>query len=277
MVPNRRSGARITGALVVFATAAFILNAPPPLQSLNGMAPHRHAPAIIRERHGRNATSSNWSGYAVTGADGSITDVKGSWIVPSVTCAQGAPDSYSSFWVGIDGYGSSTVEQLGVDANCISGKAEYSAWVEFYPHWPSTINTVKVEPGNTIFAEVSSSAKGQFTVSLNNQSNGQSFSLSTKMQQAKLSSAEWIVEAPWSSGVLPLANFNVASFGQKYTRVQAPTCYATVGGKIGPIGSFAANAIQIDMVTSSGALKAQTSALSNDGSSFTDAFIAPGP
>jgi hypothetical protein len=201
--------------------------------------------------------------------------VKGSWIVPTVTCTKGAADSYSSFWVGIDGYDSNTVEQIGVDADCISGTAEYSAWFEFYPHWPYTINTVQVQPGDTMFAEVSYGTKGQFTVTLTNRTRGQTFSTSTKMPQARMSSAEWIVEAPWSSGVLPLANFGVANFGQSNTGVSG-TCYATISGTNGAIGSFA-NFVKIDMVTSDGALKAQASSLSKDGSSFTDAFVSPGP
>ena len=199
----------------------------------------------------------------------------GSWIVPSVTCTQGAADSYSSFWVGIDGYNSSTVEQIGIDADCVSGTAEYSAWFEFYPHWPYTINTLEVHPGDTMFAEVSYGAKGQFTVKLTNLTRNQKFSTSTKMQQAKLSSAEWIVEAPWSGGVLPLANFDVGKFGQSYTGA-AGTCYTTIGGTKGAIGSFA-NSVKIDMVTGSGAPKAQASPLSADNSSFTDAFVTPGP
>ena len=274
---SRMSGARILGALVVLLATVLVSYAPSPAQSLSGTSRHRHDPAIIRERHGRNATSTNWSGYAVTGADGSVTDVKGSWIVPTVICHAGAPDSYSSLWVGIDGFTSSTVEQIGIDADCVSGTAEYFAWFEFYPHWPYTINTVEVQPGDTISAEVSYGAKGQFTVTLTNVYRNQSFSISTKMQQAKLSSAEWIVEAPWSSGVLPLANFGIAEFGQRYTR-QTGTCYATVSGKTGAIGSFnPANVIQIDMVTSSGVMKAQTSALSKDGLSFTDLYLSPGP
>jgi len=266
---SRMSGARILGALVVLLATVLVSYAPSPAQPLSGASRHRHDPAIIRERHGSNATSTNWSGYAVTGANGSVTDVKGSWIVPTVTCS--AEDSYSSFWVGIDGFTSSTVEQIGIDADCVSGTAEYFAWFEFYPHWPYTINTVEVQPGDTISAEVSYGAKGQFTVTLTNVYRNQSFSISTKMQQAKLSSAEWIVEAPWSSGVLPLANFGLAEFGQRYTR-QTGTCYATVSGKTGAIGSFnPANVIQIDMV-SSDVTKAKTSLLSKDGSSFTDAW-----
>lgn len=156
---SRMSGARILGALVVLLATVLVSYAPSPAQSLSGTSRHRHDPAIIRERHGRNATSTNWSGYAVTGADGSVTDVKGSWIVPAVICHAGAPDSYSSLWVGIDGFTSSTVEQIGIDADCVSGTPEYFAWFEFYPHWPYTINTVEVQPGDTISAEVSYGAK----------------------------------------------------------------------------------------------------------------------
>ena len=276
---SRMSGARILGALVVLLATVLVSYAPSPAQSpAAGMSRHRHDPAIIRERHGKNATSTNWSGYAVTGTNGSVTDVKGSWIVPTVTCLGGAPDSYSSFWVGIDGFNSNTVEQIGIDADCVSGEPTYSAWFEFYPHWPSTINTVEVVPGDTISAKVSYGAKGQFTVTLTNIYRKQSFSISTKMPQAKRSSAEWIVEAPWSSGVLPLASFGTALFGQKYTH-QAATCNATVNGTAGSIGSVSpATVVQIDMVDSSGAVKAKTSSLSvPDGSSFTDAWYSPGP
>src|ERR1035437_3778384 len=82
---SRMSGARILGALVVLLATVLVSYAPSPAQPLSGASRHRHDPAIIRERHGRNATSTNWSGYAVTGANGSVTDVKGSWIVPTVT------------------------------------------------------------------------------------------------------------------------------------------------------------------------------------------------
>src|SRR5262245_7033344 len=60
-----------------------------------------------------NSTSSNWSGYAVTG--GRYTSVSASWTEPSVSCSGTA---YSSFWVGLDGDTSGTVEQTGTDADC---------------------------------------------------------------------------------------------------------------------------------------------------------------
>src|SRR5438128_10107784 len=38
--------------------------------------------------HDGSFQSTNWSGYAVTGAAGSVSDAKGSWIVPAIqgTC-----------------------------------------------------------------------------------------------------------------------------------------------------------------------------------------------
>jgi Peptidase A4 family len=189
------------------------------------VAPRQHAPAIIREKHGRNATSSNWSGYAVTGADGSVSDVKGSWIVPASTCS--STNQYASFWVGIDGYDSNTVEQIGTDSDCQNGSPVYYAWYEFYPHFSYGV-PITVQPGDVISAEVKYSG-GKFTVTITDGRTMQSWSTSQKMPNAKRSSAEWIVEAPSSGGILPLADFGIIDFGAYYTKVSG-TCYATVGG-----------------------------------------------
>lgn len=41
---------------------------------------------------------------------------------------------YASFWVGIDGYSSGSVEQLGTHSDCVGkGRASYYAWWEMYP------------------------------------------------------------------------------------------------------------------------------------------------
>ena len=234
----------------------------------------RHDPIHIRERHGNQVTSSNWSGYAVTGAKESVTDVKGSWVVPSVNCG-GTPTAYASFWVGIDGYSSNTVEQIGTDSDCQSGSAVYYAWFEFYPHPSFNVNSLAIKPGDVISAEVTYTS-GRFTVSLTNETTQQSFSTSTKMNSAKRSSAEWIIEAPSGGGVLPLADFNTVSYGARYTSVSG-TCGATVGGAIGPIGSFGGSVDEITMETSNGTPKSQPSKLSRDGSSFTDAWLSAGP
>jgi hypothetical protein len=228
---------------------------------------------MIHLRHGRgSATSTNWSGYAVTGPTGSVSDVKASWYVPSVSCPL-SPNQYASFWVGIDGYTSNTVEQIGTDSDCQNGTPVYYVWYEFYPHWAYTVNTVPINPSDKIIAEVSVT-KGTFTVSLTNQTTGKAFQISQKMNNADRSSAEWIAEAPWSGGVLPLANFNKAQFGSYYTNVQG-TSSATVNGITAPIGSFANN-IAITMVDKDGLPKAQPSGLTN-GSSFSIDWVKAGP
>ena len=56
------------------------------------------------------STSSNWSGYAASAPANSVSYVAGSWVVPT---ASSKTNGYSSVWVGIDGYNSSTVEQIG--------------------------------------------------------------------------------------------------------------------------------------------------------------------
>ena len=241
-------------------------------QKANISLRHHHPPIIVHERHGRNVSSDNWSGYAVTGANGSVTDVRGSWIVPSVSCPA-TGDQYASFWVGIDGYRSNTVEQIGTDSDCVNGVATYYAWYEFYPHFSYTINTITVKPGDVISAEVTAKGKGGFTVTITD--GNLTFSVSTKMPQAQMSSAEWIAEAPYSGGVLPLANFTTVSYGLDSTAVMN-TCNAMVGGSSGPIGSFGNNVDEITMVNGSGATKAAPSALSSDGS-FSIAYVSAGP
>src|SRR3989440_8287423 len=95
---------------------------------------------------------------------------------------------------------------------------------------------------------------GRFTVTITDTTTGVSFSTSARVHSAQRSSAEWIAEAPSSSGgILPLANFGTVSFS---------SCTATISGTTGSIGSFGASVQQITMVTSSGNVKAQPSALS---------------
>jgi hypothetical protein len=99
------------------------------------------------------ATSTNWSGYVVTGPTVSISDVTGSWVVPPVSCAAGET-SAASFWIGIDGYSSPTVEQIGTDSDCQNGVPTYFAWIELFPLPSLIIRSVPVVPGDVISAEV---------------------------------------------------------------------------------------------------------------------------
>lgn len=219
--------------------------------------------------------STNWSGFAVTGPSGSVTDVKGSWIVPSVTCS--SKSTYSSYWVGIDGYSSSTVEQTGTDSDCSSGRAVYYAWYEFYPAASVQISGFTVKPGDTVTAEVSySTSTGLFTTTIADGSN--TFSTSGSVAGAARSSAEWIVERPALCTVAhckltSLSKFGTVSLGTDYTSI-AGTNFATISGSTGAIGSFGSNVFRITMVNSAGSTLALPSPLSADGTSFTETWYA---
>lgn len=235
-----------------------------------------HPLASARGLLGTTVTSSNWAGWAVTGARGSVSDVKGSWTVPAVTGCTASVHSYSSFWVGIDGYSSSTVEQTGTDSDCNGATPQYYAWFEFYPKPSHLISTLTISHGDVISAEVSFSA-GTFTAKITDTTTGHSFTTSAHVK-AQRTSAEWIAEAPSSSsGVLPLADFGTVSFGLDNTGLSA-TDTATIGTTTSGIGNFS-TAVSINMigVHSSSLTKATTSSLTTDQTSFSVTWKAAGP
>lgn len=155
-----------------------------------------------------NSTSTNWSGYAVTGSR--YTSVSAAWTEPSVTCS--GTTAYSSFWVGLDGDTSNTVEQTGTDADCSGSTPQYYAWYEMYPKFPTNLRN-PVQPGDHLTATVTTDGNGRFTLTLSDTTRGWTNSTSARLKSAKLASAEVIAEAPSSSGgVLPLANFGTVGF-----------------------------------------------------------------
>jgi peptidase A4-like protein len=126
-------------------------------------------------------------------------------------------------------------------------------------------------------AEAKATGHGGFTVTITDVTNGHSFSTSAKVNRAQQSSAEWIAEAPSSSGgILPLADFGTVNFGLDHTGV-ANTCYATISGTQGAFNSLGANVHKITMVTNSGATKASPSNPSSDNTSFSVTWVSSGP
>ena len=252
------------------------------------LSPRQHAPIRIHQQRERGQwDSGNWSGFAVTGAVGSVTDTRGSWVVPAANCSS-SPTGYSSFWVGIDGFNSPSVEQIGTDSDCVtvngrkSDTPTYYAWYEFYPQSSYMIEFPRaVQPGDVINAEIKyigqsnprhGSAASQFTVTLIDVTRNETFSVTSSVAGAKQSSAEWIAEAPCctaSGGVLPLANFNSVSFS---------SATATVSNTTGVIQSFGTNVQAITMTEpSSSIVKAQPSGLLAGGGSFFVNWLNPGP
>jgi hypothetical protein len=208
----------------------------------------RHAP----NHKVSHSTSTNWSGYAVAG--GRYTTVSASWTQPSVNCSI-TPTGWSSFWIGLDGDTSNTVEQTGTEADCSSGRPVYSAWYEMYPKFPKTYSN-RVAPGDHFSASVTTDGRGNFTLTLSDATQGWTQTTGARLKSARLASAEVIAEAPSSSGgVLPLADFGSVGFSA-----------ATVNGAL-----LTSSTPGLDPITmaSGSTVKAQPSSMSNGSFSVT--------
>jgi len=198
------------------------------------------------------AESTNWSGYAATGATGAFSSVSASWTEPTATCSgnRRRTDQYSSFWVGLDGYSSNSVEQTGTDADCVGTSPSYYGWYEMYPAFPVNFSN-PVRPGDKMSASVTFSGTQTFTLVLKDNTQGWTQTITKNQSGLARSSAEVITEAPSSnSGVLPLANFGTVTYSVS----------AANGTSLGT-----QNPTQIIMINNSGADKDSTSAINGSG------------
>jgi len=169
--------------------------------------------AAVAAAHGRNAEaqSTNWSGYAVTGANGAYKSVSASWTEPAATCS-GRSDQYAAFWVGLDGYSSDSVEQTGTDSDCDGRTPSYYGWYEMYPANPVNFSNA-VSPGDSITASVTFSGTETYTLVLKDITKNWTQTITKNESGLARSSAEVITEAPSSeSGVLPLADFGTVKY-----------------------------------------------------------------
>ncbi len=252
-----------------------------------------------------SSASVNWAGYVTTinsrfgrPLSGDVTDVKGQWVVPVVTCGQ--MNAYSATWIGIDGVDDNTVEQIGTNQDCVHGSASYAAWFEFLPSPSREIANLSVRAGDLISAEVrytgpnpsvqnspnnaggygygrrpfgrrgfggnngfapgGLAGNASFVLTLTNVTTGQTTSVTRAVFSAHRQSEEWVEEAPFSRGILPLANFNTIQFSG---------ASATFRGHTGSISDSTWTNTALVMQTRGGPIKAQTSGLSSDGTGFT--------
>jgi hypothetical protein len=233
-------------------------------------------------RHATAVQSANWSGYADT--KDTFNSVAASWTVPSVNCANsggglngllgglgglggllGGPSAASSFWVGLDGYSSTSVEQLGTDSDCNSGTPSYYAWYEMYPN-PSVQlpSQYPVRPGDQMTAWVASNASGtSFLLSMKDATANWSFQTTQSGSGFARSSAEVIAEAPSSCTILFCSEVPLADFGQVS---YSGSALMNAAGRAGSLSAFNAN--EITMVNN-GTTLATPSSLSPDGTAFS--------
>jgi hypothetical protein len=220
--------------------------------------------------------SSNWSGYA--DVDDTFNSVAASWVEPKASCSSssaglsgllGGPSTAGAFWVGLDGYNSTSVEQLGTDSDCDGTSPSYYAWYEMYPNPSVTLpNTVK--PGDSLTAWTSYSGS-QFTLSIKDSTQGWTFS-QPETGSFSRSSAEVIAEAPEECTSLFCSEVPLTNFGQiNFTGVSV----ANASGATGGLSAF--DAQQITMADSTtGTVEAQPSALESNGSAFNVTYESSG-
>ncbi len=174
--------------------------------------------------------STNWSGYVVANYQTGLkyTSASMTWVVPTVRYGASndstSSDEYSANWVGIGGFcanqlctrGDHTLIQLGTEQDVSSiGTAHYYAWYEILPQPETPLGPdYPVSPGDIMTASLScdlpcTGKKQNWTLSMTNGKWHWSLRLP---YSSSLLSAEWIEEAPYSGGILPLADFGTAAF-----------------------------------------------------------------
>ena len=196
-----------------------------------------------------NINGYNWGGYAAQGSG--FTSVSAAWTEANATC--NSTDDLYAPWVGIDGYGSSSVEQTGVATDCSTGRPVHQAWYEMYPANPVYLSTSSypVSAGDHISASVTYAGSNRYTLKLNDSTRGWTYT-TTKSLSAQRTSAEVIIESP--TGAYP--NFGTLNFSS-----------ATVNGN--SLGSYGPVALD----PSNGAYEARTSALGSGGTSFSETYL----
>jgi hypothetical protein len=230
------------------------------------------------------STSGNWSGYAVplegSGVSDTFSAVQGTWVVPTVT-GSGRQEAYSSAWVGLDGYESATVEQIGTEQDW-TGRAQANyVWFEMYPAGAYEIENFPANPGDSISAQVQyagqvnvqigrgrTEQESVFKLTIVNNTHNVSFTVPssyTTVATAARASAEWVVEAPTSRTILPLADFGSVTF----SRCEA---VSTGSGGVAKAISFWPND-PLTMVDPSGG-GSVPSGLSSGGTGFSVAWAA---
>jgi hypothetical protein len=235
---------------------------------------------------GLSATSGIWSGYVAatnpnTPQSNTVTAVYGSWVVPRVTAAAGSY-GYTSTWIGIDGWNTGTVEQLGTEQDIVNGQPVYKAWWEMYSDGkkqPSQgISSMTIQPGDTVTAlieyQTSGPNAGQYYMQItdNNRAND-SFhtyqsSSATQSPLAQRATAEWVVEAPtFKNGAAKLADFGSVSF---------TNCAVSINGGYSPVSSDGFKTVAVNM-TSGGVTEAMTSTLNRFNTGFTVEYNASVP
>ena len=202
---RRKATGLVTLSTVALAAAALTGGA---AGVVGAGVPAQHALGAGLTHRLHAGADNSWGGYAVTGT--TFHSVTGNWVVPALNCSATSGDI--SFWSGLDGWTSDTVEQIGLDAVCTSGgKIEYNPWVEMYPA-NSIYFTETVKAGDTMTSSVTTTGSGSFTLVLGDTTQNWTKTYTKTLKNADLNSAEVIDEAIGSQDIPPCPNFGSIQF-----------------------------------------------------------------
>jgi hypothetical protein len=179
-----------------------------------------------------SATSSNWSGYAITSATDTWTHNDNSvfqeFFVPVAQPAFGVCNDipvYGVQWPGFDGTTDSDVLQAGAleIAQCSSSgtATSYSAWYEWYPYSLTEVSVPAIHPGDLVAVEVwytTASPHGHAYIVNYTLNVAATYNFNPPSSATYLGdSVEWVSERPGVSGSLSdLMNYVGDAFNDDY-------------------------------------------------------------
>lgn len=219
-------GLRVAGVIGVVGLGVLIAGLPAGAQAGSRAIFHDPRIPVSRATKAAGWASSNWSGYAIPGSG--FNSVTAKWTVTAAPPSQGA--TYSSEWVGIDGYNNRSLIQTGTESDYSNGSAHYYAWWEILPAPETVIPSISVSPGDVMTASIAKVAGSSWTIKITDTTTGKSFT-TTQKYRGPATSAEWIEEAPTVGGrVATLANYGQATFDPGTVNGAAPNFTASESG-----------------------------------------------
>lgn len=216
MLKNRALTTVLLAALACAAESGTALAAPapsnarPPAEAsgVRSIPAHSLGHLATLTRRKANPRSTNWAGYAVTG--GTYTSVASNWVEPNVTCTS---NGIVGFWIGLDGWGSTSVEQDGTGVDCSSGSPQQFAWWETYPENSIQVYQAPVAAGDRMSSEVASEGNGQYVMALTDWTENWSERNVVSAPTAQNASAEIVAEAVTTgTGITALPDFGAVGF-----------------------------------------------------------------
>lgn len=195
---------------------------------------------------------------------GSLSSVSAAWTAPTPT-GNGSTLSADATWIGIGGISTNDLIQVGTeDTVSASGTVSTSAFYEMLPDAAQTVPGVTVNPGDSISASLNEISAGQWTISINDLTDNESYTTTVSYSSSN-SSAEWIEEDPsFTSGrLVPFDDYGTVNFSD---------CTTTDNGSSETIDNAGANSIT--MVNRSDQDISVPSSLSNN--DFSVSWQSPG-